>query len=84
MLKLHDAMKADDSYQASVGQEAGAVPSRHHLDLLCRLGFATPLFPAAAPTFEQTRSKDLRWGAMKDVNKSPLRILERLRNRALA
>ncbi len=80
MLKLHDAMKADDSYQGSVGQEP--VLFRPGTTWICYADSVSHAALSGQHQFEQTIEIPL--GVMKDVNKSPLRILERLRNRALA
>jgi hypothetical protein len=80
MLKLHDAMKADDAYQASVGQEP--VLFTPGTTWVCYADSVSHAAISGQHQFEQTIYVPL--AAMGDVDKSPLRILERLRGRALA
>jgi hypothetical protein len=80
MLKLHDAMKADDAYQAGVGQEP--VLFRPGTTWICYADSVSHAALSGQHQFEQTIEIPL--DAMKDATKSPLRILERMRRRALA
>jgi hypothetical protein len=80
MLKLHDAMKADDGYQASVGQEP--VLFTPYTAWICYADSVSHAALSGQHQFEQTIRIPL--AAMQDVNLSPLRILERKRHRALA
>jgi hypothetical protein len=80
MLKLHDAMKADDAYQRSVGQEP--VNFRPGTTWICYADSVSHAALSGQHQFEQTIEIPL--DAMKDAAKSPLRILERMRSRALA
>ncbi|HEY1963181.1 MAG TPA: Kdo hydroxylase family protein, partial [Rhizomicrobium sp.] len=79
MLGVHDSMKADDSYQRAVVQNAFSFPPGSTW-----IAFTDKVSHAAMGgqhLFEQTFY--LPVGAMADESKSPLRILERLANRAL-
>jgi hypothetical protein len=80
MLKLHDAMKADDQYQASVGQTPVLFPP--YTAWICYADSVAHAALAGQHQFEQTIRIPL--DAMQDVGQSPLRILERMRGRALA
>jgi hypothetical protein len=80
MLKMHDAMKADDAYQASVGQEP--VLFRPGTTWICYADSVSHAALSGQHQFEQTIEIPLE--AMRDAAKSPLRILERMRRRALA
>jgi hypothetical protein len=80
MLKMHDAMKADDEYQRSIGQTP--IHFRPGTTWICYADSVSHAALSGQHQFEQTIEIPLE--AMKDPAKSPLRILERLRNRALA
>jgi 3-deoxy-D-manno-oct-2-ulosonic acid (Kdo) hydroxylase len=80
MLKLHDAMKADDAYQAGVGQTPVLFPPG--TAWFCYADSVSHAALSGQHQFEQTVSIPLT--AMKDPNKAPLRILERLRGHSLA
>jgi hypothetical protein len=80
MLKLHDAMKADDNYQQSVGQTP--VEFQPGTTWICYADSVSHAALSGQHQFEQTVQIPL--GAMLDTDKSPLRILERLSQRALA
>jgi hypothetical protein len=80
MLKLHDAMKADDEYQKSIGQTP--VLFMPGTVWICYADSISHAALSGQHQFEQTIRIPI--GAMGDVRKSPLRILERLRGRALA
>jgi hypothetical protein len=80
MLKLHDAMKADDAYQASVGQTP--VLFAPGTIWACYADSVSHAAISGQHQFEQTVSIPL--AAMQDPGRSPLRILERLRGRTLA
>jgi hypothetical protein len=80
MLKMHDAMKADDAYQASVGKEP--VLFAPGTVWICYADSVSHAALAGQHQFEQTVRMPL--GAMLDPAKSPLRILERALGRPLA
>lgn len=80
MLKLHDAMKADASYQAAVGQEP--ILFTPGTAWICYADSVSHAAISGQHQFEQTIRIPL--GAMQDVERAPLRILERMRGRALA
>jgi hypothetical protein len=80
MLRLHDAMKADDAYQRSVGLEP--VNFMPGTVWICYADSVSHAALSGQHQFEQTIQVPL--AAMGDSAKSPLRILERLRGRALA
>jgi hypothetical protein len=80
MLKLHDAMKADDAYQLTVGQEP--VLFYPGTTWVCYADSVSHAAISGQHQFEQTLYIPL--DAMRDMDKSPLRILERMRHRALA
>ncbi len=80
MLKMHDAMKADDSYQAAVGLEP--VLFAPGTTWACYADSVSHAALSGQHQFEQTIYIPL--AAMRDVGKSPLRILERMRGRSLA
>jgi hypothetical protein len=80
MLKMHDAMKADDAYQASVGVEP--VKFLPGTVWVCYADSVSHAAISGQHQFEQTVSIPLT--AMQDQAKSPLRILERMRERKLA
>jgi hypothetical protein len=79
MLKLHDAMKADDRYQAETGREP--VNFRPGTTWICYADSVSHAALSGQHQFEQTIHIPVE--AMGDVGKSPLRILERLRGRKL-
>ena len=79
MNKLHDAMKSDDAYQASVGREpVNFVPGTTWITFTDSVSHAAL---SGQHQFEQTFSLPVR--GMLDETKSPLRILERLTGRKL-
>jgi hypothetical protein len=80
MLKMHDAMKADDAYQAAVGVEP--ISFFPGTTWACYADSVSHAALSGQHQFEQTIYIPLE--AMRDVGKSPLRILERMRGRALA
>jgi hypothetical protein len=80
MLKMHDAMKADDGYQSTVGQQP--VPFVPGTVWICYADSVSHAALSGQHQFEQTIRIPL--DAMQDVKKSPIRILERLRGRVLA
>ncbi len=80
MLKLHDAMKADAEYQRSVGQTP--ILFQPGTTWICYADSVSHAALSGQHQFEQTIYIPLN--AMLDVDKSPLRVLERLRGRALA
>jgi hypothetical protein len=80
MLNIHDSMKADDRYQREAVQNDFSFPPGSTW-----IVFTDKVSHAAMGgqhLFEQTFYLPVR--AMTDESKSPLRILERLANRALA
>ena len=76
MLKIHDAMKADESYQHSVGQTP--VEFKPGTTWICFADSVSHAALSGQHQFEQTLLVPL--DAMRHVIKSPLRILERMRN----
>jgi hypothetical protein len=80
MLHMHDTMKSDPDYQKSVGQTP--VPFQAGTTWIVYSDSVSHGALSGQHQFEQTFYLPL--AGMKDVNKSPLRILERLRGRALA
>ena len=80
MLKMHDAMKADDEYQSTIGQTP--INFRPGTTWICYADSVSHAALAGQHQFEQTIEIPL--DAMKDPGKSPLRILEKMRHRALA
>jgi len=80
MLKMHDAMKADDAYQASIGQTP--VLFAPGTIWVCYADSVSHAALSGQHQFEQTVRIPL--AAMQDPSRSPLRILERMRGRALA
>jgi hypothetical protein len=80
MLKMHDAMKSDSEYQKSVG--IIPVPFAAGTTWIVYSDSASHGALSGQHQFEQTFYLPL--AGMKDVDKSPLRILERLRGRSLA
>jgi hypothetical protein len=80
MLKMHDAMKADDAYQASIGQTP--VPFAPGTIWVCYADSVSHAAISGQHQFEQTVRIPL--AAMQDQTRSPLRILERMRQHPLA
>jgi 3-deoxy-D-manno-oct-2-ulosonic acid (Kdo) hydroxylase len=80
MLKMHDEMKADDAYQASIGQTP--VPFASGTIWVCYADSVSHAAISGQHQFEQTVRIPL--AAMQDQSRSPLRILERMRQRPLA
>jgi hypothetical protein len=80
MLKMHDAMKADDAYQASIGQTP--VPFTPGTIWVCYADSVSHAAISGQHQFEQTVRIPL--AAMQDQSRSPLRILERMRQHPLA
>jgi hypothetical protein len=80
MLKMHDAMKSDDAYQASVGLTP--VNFAPGTIWVCYADSVSHAAMSGQHQFEQTVRIPL--AAMQDPARSPLRILERLRGRKLA
>jgi hypothetical protein len=79
MTRIHDAMKSDLTYQASVGQEPIAIaPGTTWFTFTDAVSHAAL---SGQHQFEQTFA--LPVSGMHDAGKSPLRILERLTGRAL-
>jgi hypothetical protein len=79
MLKLHDAMKEDEAYQQSVGQEP--VPFKPGTTWICFADSVSHAAISGQHQFEQTFYVPL--GAMRVASRSPLRVLERLCGRSL-
>jgi hypothetical protein len=79
MLKLREAMAADEGYQLSVGQEP--VLFKPGATWACFTDAVSHAALSGQHQLEQTVFVPVE--AMWDVKKSPLRILERLRNRDL-
>jgi len=79
MLKLREAMAADEGYQLSVGQEP--VLFKPGTTWVCFTDSVSHAALSGQHQLEQTVFVPVE--AMWDVKKSPLRILERLRNRDL-
>jgi hypothetical protein len=79
MLKLRDAMAADEGYQLSVGQEP--VLFQPGTTWVCFTDSVSHAALSGQHQLEQTVFVPV--DAMWDVKKSPLRVLERLRNRDL-
>jgi len=80
MLKLHDAMKADDEYQRSAG--SAPINFQPGSIWLCFADSVSHSVHSGQHMFEQTIV--LPVDAMSDEGKAPLRILEQLRGRPLA
>ena len=80
MLKMHDSMKADTAYQASVGKEP--ILFQPGTAWVCYADSVSHAAISGQHQFEQTIRIPLT--AMQDVERAPLRILERLRGRVLA
>ncbi len=79
MLGIHDRMKADQNYQAEVPQTELAIPPG--TSWACYTDSVSHAAMSGQFAFEQTFY--LPVAAMKDPNRSPLRILERLVGHAL-
>lgn len=80
MLKMHDAMKADDAYQSSIGQTP--VLFAPGTIWVCFADSVSHAAISGQHQFEQTVRIPL--AGMQDQALSPLRILERMRRRPLA
>jgi hypothetical protein len=80
MLGIHDAMKADRAYQSQVPQTQLAIPPG--ATWACFTDSVSHAAISGQFAFEQTFY--LPVSAMKDPERSPLRVLERLAGRALA
>ena len=80
MLKMHDVMKADDAYQSSIGQTP--VLFSPGTIWVCYADSVSHAAISGQHQFEQTVRIPLP--AMQDQDRSPLRILERMRRRPLA
>jgi hypothetical protein len=79
MLQLHDAMKADAAYQAVVPQTAFDFPAGSSW-----IAFTDQVSHAAmAGQYQLEQTFLLPVDAMRDAERSPLRILERLKGRPL-
>jgi len=79
MLGIHDRMKADESYQSQVPQVQLAIPPG--TSWACYTDSVSHAAMSGQFAFEQTFY--LPVSAMKDPERSPLRVLERLVGRAL-
>ena len=79
MLGIHDHMKADQSYQSQVPQTQLAIPPR--TTWACYTDSVSHAAMSGQFAFEQTFY--LPVNAMKDPQRSPLRVLERLVGRQL-
>ena len=80
MLKIHDLMKADDEYQRRTASEPiGFMPGSIWT---CYADSVSHSVHSGQHMFEQTIMIPV--GAMKDSSKAPLRIMEKMRGRALA
>jgi hypothetical protein len=80
MLGIHDRMKADQSYQSQVSQTQLAIPPG--ATWACFTDSVSHAALSGQFAFEQTFY--LPVSAMKDPERSPLRVLERLVGRTLA
>src|ERR1700677_144705 len=80
MLGIHDRMKADDNYQSKVPQTRLAIPSG--TTWICYTDSVSHAAMSGQFAFEQTFYLPVT--AMKDPERSPLRVLERLLDRKLA
>lgn len=79
MLKLHDAMKADEAYQhATVQPQVSFQPGTTWVCLTDSVSYAVI---SGQHQLDQTLQFPI--SAMRDLNKSPLRILERMRKHDL-
>lgn len=80
MLQLHDAMKADDAFQRGSDQSRIDFPSGSTW-----LAFTDQVSHAAtAGQYQLEQTFLLPVAAMREPERSPLRVLERLKNRRLA
>jgi hypothetical protein len=79
MLGIHDHMKSDDNYQRDVSQEQIAFPPG--ATWMCYTDWVAHAATSGQFAFEQTFY--LPVDAMKDPDRSPLRVLEKLAGRAL-
>jgi hypothetical protein len=80
MLGIHDRMKADQTYQSQVSQTQLAIPPG--TTWACYTDSVSHAAMSGQFAFEQTFYLPVR--AMKDPERSPLRVLERLVGRTLA
>jgi len=80
MLGIHDRMKADQGYQSQVAQTQLAIPPG--ATWACFTDLVSHAAMSGQFAFEQTFYLPVI--AMKDPERSPLRVLERLAGRALA
>ncbi len=80
MLGIHDRMKADEAYQSQVAQTQLAIPPG--TTWICYTDSVSHAAMSGQFAFEQTFY--LPVSAMKDPERSPLRVLARLVGRALA
>jgi len=80
MLGIHDRMKADQGYQSQIPQTQLAIPPG--ATWACFTDSVSHAAMSGQFAFEQTFY--LPVGAMKDPERSPLRVLERLAGRRLA
>lgn len=79
MLKLHDAMKSDETYQRSI--ETEPIEFKPGTTWICFTDAVSHAALSGQHQFEQTIFVPV--DAMWDTKKAPLRILERLKNRHL-
>jgi 3-deoxy-D-manno-oct-2-ulosonic acid (Kdo) hydroxylase len=80
MLQLHDAMKGDDEFQRTAPQQAMEFPAGSTwLAFTDQVGHA-----ATAGQYQLEQTFLLPVDAMRDPERSPLRVLERLKGRRLA
>ncbi len=80
MLQLHDRMKEDTAYQRSAPQAAFDFPAGSSW-----MAFTDQVSHAAmAGQYQLEQTFLLPVGAMLDAERSPLRVLERLKGRRLA
>ena len=80
MLAIHDRMKADEIYQSNVPQTKFAIPSG--TTWVCYTDMVSHAATSGQFALEQTFYLPVT--AMKDPERSPLRVMERLLNRKLA
>lgn len=80
MLGIHDHMKADENYQSTVPQTKLAIPPG--TTWICYTDSVSHAAMSGQFAFEQTFYLPVT--AMKDPERSPLRVLERLLDRKLA
>src|SRR5439155_6037276 len=80
MLQLHDRMKADEEYQAHCAQTAVDFPAGSTW-----IAFTDQVSHAAmAGQYQLEQTFMLPVDAMEDEQRSPLRVLERIKGRRLA